>query len=147
LCFAPDGPILSLENDQPAEAIRIYDSLLLRGFQEQELTDYLEAVTLFNKGVALGNMGKREEEIQVYDDVVQRFGESQDLTLREQVAKALSYKTECLLDADQINEARDLLSTLEQDYLDSEELTPKPASYYAYFHSRFALIIRPEEGK
>ncbi len=84
--------ILCLNNDQPDEAISIYDSLLQQGFQNQALPDWLQALTLFNKGVALGRMDKYEEEIRVYDEVVERFGESANLPLREQVAKALVIK-------------------------------------------------------
>ena len=68
--------ILCRENDQPEEAISTYDSLLQQGFEDQALEDWMQAFTLFNKGVALGQMGKYEEEIGVYDEVVERFGES-----------------------------------------------------------------------
>ena len=50
------------------------------------------AKALRNKGITLGQMGKNEEEIRVYDEVVSRFGDSTDLALREQVAKALKNK-------------------------------------------------------
>ncbi len=81
--------ILCYDNDQPGEAISIYESLLQQGFENQALPDWLQALTLFKKGVALGQLDKSEEAIAVYDQVVERFGESVDLPLREQVAKAL----------------------------------------------------------
>jgi tetratricopeptide (TPR) repeat protein len=84
--------ILCRDNGKPEDALSIYDSLLSQGFQDQPLPDWLEALTLYHKGVALGEMGKSEEEIRIYDDVVKRFGKSPDLPLQEQVATALANK-------------------------------------------------------
>src|SRR5216684_754854 len=51
-----------------------------------------QARSLFNKGVTLGQLGRRGEEIAVYDDVVGRFGTATELSLRGQVALALFNK-------------------------------------------------------
>ncbi len=45
---------------------------------------------LFNKGFTLGTLGRSEEEIAVYDDLLARFGTATELPLRQQVAKAKS---------------------------------------------------------
>ncbi len=50
------------------------------------------AKALVNKGVRLGQLGRGDEEITIYDDVVARFGTATEPPLREQVAKALVYK-------------------------------------------------------
>ena len=50
------------------------------------------AAYLFAQGVALGKLGKPEEEIAVYDDIDQRFGQDTAPVVREQVARALSNK-------------------------------------------------------
>ena len=50
------------------------------------------AGALFNKGVTLGTLGRSEEEIAVYDEVVKRFGEAGEAALRAQVADALFNK-------------------------------------------------------
>ncbi len=42
----------------------------------------------YNLGMTLGQLGRSEEEIGVYEEVVKRFGEAPELALREQVAKA-----------------------------------------------------------
>ncbi|MBI2303537.1 MAG: tetratricopeptide repeat protein [Chloroflexi bacterium] len=47
---------------------------------------------LVNKGVALGQLGRSQEEVAVYDEVVRRFGEDSAPALREPVAKALFNK-------------------------------------------------------
>jgi hypothetical protein len=50
------------------------------------------ARALVNKGVTLGELGRSEEEIGVYEEVVARFGAAAELPLREQVARALGNK-------------------------------------------------------
>ena len=50
------------------------------------------AGALVNKGVTLGQLGRSEEAIAVYDDVVGRFGTATELPLREKVARALVNK-------------------------------------------------------
>jgi tetratricopeptide (TPR) repeat protein len=223
--------ILCYDSEQPEEAIRIYESLLAQGFQDQALPDWFHMLTLFgmahalrrlnryadmitvanevvqcfsessepqflkrvakalfNKGAILGQMGMLEEAIGVYeevverfgassdlllqhqvakalmqqggcleqlgkpeeaigvcDEVVERFGDSTDFPLREQVAKALLYKAESLLDTDRGDEARALFTKVEKDYLGSEELSSKVASYYDYLRSRFASRAEPKE--
>lgn len=47
-------------------------------------------IALFNAGVALEDLGRREEAIAVYDELVRRFGEATEVALREQVASALN---------------------------------------------------------
>ena len=50
------------------------------------------AKALFNLGVRLGELGRSEEAIAVYDDLLARFGTATELPLREQVARALVSK-------------------------------------------------------
>ena len=50
------------------------------------------AAALRNKGVRLGALGRGEEEIAVYDDLLARFGTATEPALREQVAMALVNK-------------------------------------------------------
>jgi len=48
------------------------------------------AMALVNKGVRLGGLGRSEEEIVVYDDVISRFADIDEPALREQVAMAFN---------------------------------------------------------
>ncbi len=48
-----------------------------------------DAQTLRNKGYGLGILGRRQEEIAVYDDLLARFGNATEPALRKQVAMAL----------------------------------------------------------
>jgi len=52
----------------------------------------LVAAALVNKGAALGALGRGDEAVAVYDDLVARFGTATELPLREQVAKVTSLK-------------------------------------------------------
>uniref|UniRef100_UPI003D1B9070 tetratricopeptide repeat protein n=1 Tax=Aeromonas veronii TaxID=654 RepID=UPI003D1B9070 len=50
------------------------------------------AKALRNKGVTLGQLGRSEDEITVYDELIQRFGNSDTPALQEQVANGLRNK-------------------------------------------------------
>ncbi len=50
------------------------------------------ARALFNKGVALRQLGRYEEAIAIYDESIARFGASEAPTLQEHVARALNNK-------------------------------------------------------
>ena len=75
------GSIQYHDNNQPAEAIRICDSLLARGFEDQPNPKRLQALTLFTKGVAFGYMGLHNQAIQVFNKIIGRFCESNDSSL------------------------------------------------------------------
>ncbi len=50
------------------------------------------AMALFNKGIALGTLGRGEDAVAAYDAVVARFGDAAEPVLRERVAMALFNK-------------------------------------------------------
>ena len=52
----------------------------------------IAAVSGVNLGVVLGEMGRSEEGIEAYDEVLARFGDAPEAALREPVAKALVNK-------------------------------------------------------
>ena len=55
-------------------------------------TREIAAISTFNKGATLGVLGRSDEEIVVYDELIARDGARDELALREQVAKALVNK-------------------------------------------------------
>lgn len=61
------------------------------------------AQVLFNRGVALGQMGQTDAAIATYDEVLRRFGTNTEPALREPVANALFNKgaTQGLIDQDE----------------------------------------------
>src|ERR1700722_9659951 len=78
------GPIGS------GEAIAVYDDVVGRFGTATELSLREQvAKSLFNKGVALRQLGRRKEVIAVYHDVVRQFGTATELP---QVARALVNK-------------------------------------------------------
>ncbi|HEY8693730.1 MAG TPA: hypothetical protein VIR57_13435, partial [Chloroflexota bacterium] len=58
----------------------------------QEADDDVVAVALGNKGVTLGELGRSEDAMAVYDEIVARFGDRTEAGVAEQVARALAYK-------------------------------------------------------
>ena len=77
----------------PAEPIEALNRTIERLSASRKLASRVEvARALFDKGIALGQLGKSEDAIKVYDDLVERFGEATEAALREQVARALVNK-------------------------------------------------------
>ena len=64
------------------------------------------AAALVNKGVAVGALGRREEELDLYDDVVARFSNVPDILLRRQIVKALYNKALVYAEKNQKKAAR-----------------------------------------
>jgi len=52
----------------------------------------IAAIAFYNKGFTLGVLGRSEEEIAVYDELIARDGDRDELALRDPVAKALYNK-------------------------------------------------------
>ncbi|MGH4017726.1 MAG: trypsin-like peptidase domain-containing protein [Pseudonocardiaceae bacterium] len=71
----------------------------------QTLAEAGDASALVNVGVLLGQLDRSEEELAVYDQVVDRFGQDPAPALREQVAKALFSKGYRLWQLDRSEEA------------------------------------------
>ncbi|HXJ93627.1 MAG TPA: tetratricopeptide repeat protein [Terriglobia bacterium] len=85
----------SLSDDSPEE-LSAYDltvkaSDLLTGQPEMVPAERV-ARALLNKGVTLGTLGRGEEAIAAYNEVVHRFAECREAAFREQVARALVSK-------------------------------------------------------
>jgi tetratricopeptide (TPR) repeat protein len=51
-----------------------------------------QAQTMLNKGFALGRLNRGKEEIETYNAVIEKFGNAEELSLREQVANAMVNK-------------------------------------------------------
>jgi len=71
--------------------VRAADLLTAAGSTDPRLR-ILVSKALFNKGLALGSLGRSEEAIAVYDEVVSRFGDAEEPELRDPVASALGNK-------------------------------------------------------
>jgi hypothetical protein len=54
------------------------------------LAEFAKAVV--DKGISFGELERHEQAIDCYDEVIDRFGATEDLNLRDQFAKALVNK-------------------------------------------------------
>jgi tetratricopeptide (TPR) repeat protein len=63
-----------------------------KAISSPDIQPQAHAQTLFNKGVALGQLNRSEEAIAAYNALITLFGTAEELTLREQVAKAMNNK-------------------------------------------------------
>ena len=74
------------------------------------------AKALVNKGVTRGQLGEADAAIALYDEIVERFGDSDIPELQEQVAKALFNKGRVQVDLNYMEEAWKTSEELEQRY-------------------------------
>ena len=83
----------SADGAQALEMLAAYDEVLRR-FGDSDAPELLErvATALFNKGVTLAALNRRDAALAAYDEVVRRFGDSAAPELLEQVAMALVNK-------------------------------------------------------
>ncbi len=88
--------------DNSDDELKAYDLVVRMGDSLPQAGNPPESVqarvnnALFNKGVVLGLRGRGEEAIAVYDDVVDRSGDSSDPGVRENTARALFNKANSL---------------------------------------------------
>jgi tetratricopeptide (TPR) repeat protein len=78
---------LTLIDESPASALEIIDAALLAQPARETAAKALSA-----KAFTLGALGRNEDAIAVYDELLARFGSASELPLREQVAKGLRNK-------------------------------------------------------
>ena len=82
---------MTAEPTRLREQIADCDASLARSGGEVA-AERLVADTLFEKGYLLGELERFDEEIDCYEEIVARFGDSDSLELRRQVARALHAK-------------------------------------------------------
>ena len=82
-----------LGDRDPAQVLHLYERID-QSFHRIDDLDTAEqvATALRNKGVTLGQLGRSEEEVSVYDEVVTRYGTRTETAIAEQVASALRNK-------------------------------------------------------
>src|SRR5260370_307258 len=80
------NPICGVAADQERRPLIALSSM-------QVLANAGDSRAMVNVGLLLGQLGRFEEEVEVYDEVVARFGDAPEPAPREQVAKALVNKS------------------------------------------------------
>ncbi len=97
--------------DNSDDELKAYDLVVRMGDSLPQAGNPPESVqarvnnALFNKGVVLGLRGRGEEAIAVYDDVVDRSGDSSDPGVKENTARALFNKANSLFRSGRHTEA------------------------------------------
>jgi tetratricopeptide (TPR) repeat protein len=114
--------------DSSVEELKAYDLVLdigsileSRGKINSALRKQV-AKALVNKGVRLGELNRKEEEIQVYDDVIKRFSGATEPALREQVANALFNKGVSLGQLNRNEEAIQIYDDVVKQFGETTEL-------------------------
>ncbi len=103
--------------DDSEDEVRAYNLVVglgeaLRGQEKREAAVEIKIENaLFNKGVVLGRLGRSEEAIAVYDDLLRRYGGLSDPSSREHTARALFNKGARLAD---LNRPADALTVYGQ---------------------------------
>ena len=80
------------------------------------------AIALYNKGFDLDKLHRYEESIAAYNNVITRFGNSQDTKIQEQVAIALLNKGIDLAELHRIGQARAELEELVYRFKDNPDV-------------------------
>lgn len=99
-------------------------SLILQKISKTRQPDLqlLEAKTLFNKSVALVNLGYPEDALEAHDYIVTRFGNSQRSELQETVARTLLYRGFTLKTLKRDEESLKIYELFLQKFGDSDQL-------------------------
>jgi len=84
-------------NDNSDEELEAYDLVVRSGNaicdRDLERTPVLKvAMALLYKGLSLGELHRSEEEIEVYDELIEKFGDATEASVKEQVVTAMRCK-------------------------------------------------------
>lgn len=87
-------------------------NFFLEASRRPESTQAQVAESIFSRGVMLGKLGRHEEEIAIYDQIIARFGEAVEPVLLEGAARAMLYKGATLSDLNRCEEEVAILNQL-----------------------------------
>ena len=108
--------IVSYEENNIEEAISNLEEAITLAETDKE---YSQA--LFTKALILGQLGKYEEEIKVYDELIERFKNSKESNIIEHVANALVNKGSSLVQLGKLEEEIKTYDELIERFKDSKE--------------------------
>jgi tetratricopeptide (TPR) repeat protein len=109
---------------EPKQAIATLDELIGHHIDSPALAvQERVAQSLYNKGVALGQLGQSEAEIAVYDEVIKRFTGSKGLILKQAIARALLNKAVTLDELEKSEAKIAVYDEVIRRFADSKELS------------------------
>jgi tetratricopeptide (TPR) repeat protein len=113
------------------ECFRFEDAMTGFARARESSIDELAAIAGFNLGVGLGELGRSEEAISVYDELLMRFADAPEPALREQVATALVNKGVGLGELGRSEEAISVYDELLMRFADAPEPALRDAVAWA----------------
>ncbi len=141
-------------SDSPDTELEAYDLILRAGSRLTDNPTHGTAAelrinsALFNKGVVLAQLGRWEEAIAAYDELVRRTGGSSLLGLRENAVRALFNKGASLAEHQRFEEAIAVYDELVSRYSDATESSLREAVAKALINKGIVLaeLDRPVEA-
>jgi tetratricopeptide (TPR) repeat protein len=107
------------------------------------------AQALFNRAIILGELGRNDDAIKTYDELIQRYVTATEPVLREAVAKALLNKGVTLRQLEKLDDAIKTYDELIQRYVTATEPVLREAVAKAFVSKGIALELlnKREEAK
>lgn len=135
-----------LEDGDPKEMLQVYgcalelgEFLIERGEGDDPAVGEQLAWALVSKGHALGELGRFEEALATFDEVVSKFGDTSELRSSVWVAKALVGRGYWLFKLNRLEEALTAFEELVRRYGDSPEPLLRESVARALFNKSFCL--------
>jgi tetratricopeptide (TPR) repeat protein len=135
-----------IESRKAKGAIRILDELIV--LLDADSEPRALAICMRARGLLLGELDRSEDEIAVYDELIARFGESDETALREEVAITLVYKGHSLRELGRSEDEISIYDELIARFGESDETALQVQVAKALVDKGFTLgmLGRPEDA-
>jgi tetratricopeptide (TPR) repeat protein len=148
----------AIESADDAQALGVASAAYFGGRLEESASaldrarkssvDELAALAGINLGVVLSDLGRSEEALGIYEDLVARYGEATEPAMREYVAIALFNKGVRLGDLDRPDDERGVYEEIVAHYGDATEPALRAQAAKALVNKgiRLSVLDRPEQA-
>jgi tetratricopeptide (TPR) repeat protein len=122
------------------EALKLYSKLSEMAHKTDDIEELIPiSWALVNKGVAFAKQENWQDAILTYDDLVRRFGDAEEIQLREQVAGALINKGATLGEQKKWQDEISIYDDLVSRFGDADEIELRQQVANALFYKGFIL--------